>query len=595
MTRLPQQIAPTYRIAPETEQATKVARPARRAPMVISAVLSLGIGFGLFFMGAFEYPGRASFQIDGRSRTQFDANPVSAQRNAVQKELAAFMAEIRADAKPSNGLLRWQIDAEEADAVVLRAAFSSHSNATTGLRQLAESFLARLKEVGRLRRTMPSQAEQILADYVNQLETRADSAVKIAGETAAAFAAADPKVDRQTLLEKWRSLRGDVQSRREELRNTSDELEHLRGETIPETGIVTSSKRKSAIESDSALCEDLSELTVRLTEVKRVVQKVDEDCREPLEASLHAAEEFGSTLSKADRSHLEQTTVELLDKLQQNTTGFLTSIANFADSWRSAFRGVDQTTIDSQSAALLDQQLRLETMLSSMLFDAGKRLTAIRTQIGALEQSPKDDARHHVLISDITRGFQAMQTSFHRFEFTAGAIDGRNNFRLDAALRSARGLHRRTREAISQIDKTLAKQAGDLAKKEHELVTARAEERLAQLRAASDQSVDQLLTAQDGINLADDSNESLARVALRAELAAANARSAQEDLDRARNQLQTLTSQRMNSDISEGVTLATCSVDSRPSNLLDRTWTSALAAMCVFITLLVVQLWNSRG
>ncbi|MBI1827691.1 MAG: hypothetical protein HY287_09165 [Planctomycetes bacterium] len=595
MSILPKPVPPTYRIAPRGEQPIAVVRPPRRAAIFIPAIVSFVLGGGLFFLGPFEYPGRASFRI-GRTPSG-DIPPIdstTSQINIVQRELAAFMSENHAIAASPNGLLRWQIDAADANSLELRVIYSAAAHANARLREVSDSYLAQLKEVGRVRRTMPSQAEQILGEYVGQLETRVASATKLADEAEAALLIADPRVDRKALLEKWRNLRGDLQVRRDELRNTTAELDRHRIESIPVSGIVNSEDRKTAIESDAALTEDLRELTVRFTEVKRFIQKVNEDSREPLDATGTAADQLTSALSSADRAKLDRTTGEVLDKLQQDAAGFVSALATFADAWRGAFRSVDQTSIDNQSASLFDQHLRLEILLSSMLFDSGKRLTTMRTQIGAIEQSPTDDARHHVLISEITHGFQAMQSSFHRFEFAAGAIDSRNNFRLDAALRSARGLHRRTQEAISQIDKALAKQAGERAKKEHELATVRAEEHLARLRAASEQSVDLLLTAQDGINTADNVNENLARAALRAELAAAHARSAQEDLDRARSQLQALTTQRMSSDISEGITLASCAVDSRPSNLLDRAWTSALAAMCVFITLLVVQLWTTR-
>jgi len=161
-----------------------------------------------------------------------------------------------------------------------------------------------------------------------------------------------------------------------------------------------------------------------------------------------AADELSRTASQSDATPLPPNIQAVVLGLVHDSDAYRQTLTKYTEVWTIEFTSLQRMEVDPASAELLDRYQRVRMLLSDFLFAASQRLSAVRAHLSVLGGQAGDNARHHVLQSNLTRAFQATQTAHHRFEFAAGGIDTPDNFRLDAALRSARGLRRRILEQI---------------------------------------------------------------------------------------------------------------------------------------------------
>ena len=246
------------------------------------------------------------------------------------------------------------------------------------------------------------------------------------------------------------------------------------------------------------------------------------------------------------------------------------------------------------SGEVLDIYQRLRRNLNDFLFDMARRLSTMRSQVHAVGADPRDTARHHVFQSNLMRAFQTVQAAHHRFEFAAGAIETPDNFRLDAAIKSARGLRRRSQDRIRTIEEQLQAKATEHAKKRRVEKLIEAERFIDQARTATNKTVDELLALQEELNLGAEASEAFLRTVLRAEVATSRLEFARTDATQIEDRLRDLAAKRLSAADAASIELVSCDVTGRPINLSERLRIGGIGAALTLLTILLGQWWITR-
>jgi len=379
-------------------------------------------------------------------------------------------------------------------------------------------------------RAEPTQAEAILTQQVALHRTRVEEAQRKLDDATAALPPDDPRVDREALRLRWDALRADWSSTSGAAQQAAAEIERLRATPDLAAGVVSPEDRRVALTADPALQQDLEELNVRLTEMKLHLLNVWQISAGRLEQLVKEASAFQELLANLDTSELSTAVKKGIEELRVQLDAYVVTLAAFENAWTVEFTAIQRREIDPERPEILDIQERMRKLLNDFLFAGSRQLGELRASLGESDRTPSASARHYVLESNLTRGFQTVQSSHHRFEFAASTIETPENFRLDAALRSARGLHRRVREQIAVIEKDLETKAAERARTQRLEALAQAEKTIAELRVASQRTVTELFNVQDGLLSAGTMTEAFLLAALRVEVIAQSVQVMQRDL-----------------------------------------------------------------
>lgn len=421
---------------------------------------------------------------------------------------------------------------EKPSAERLRVTFATSDHTCDGpfVGDLGERFRIHLAELAAELRRTPSAAESILGDLLalhherlREVQTKLDAA-------AAGLPPSDPRVNREALRMRWETLQAAWTTVHDRAIEATKEAERLRSQPDLDVGMVSADERRQALESDAALQQDLKELTVRLTEIKLHLLNVWQQSAGRLDELRIGSEAFGQTLDAVDPSALPSEITEATGRIRMALSAYRGALDAFGTAWTAEFTAIQRMEVDPRRADILDIQERVRTLLNDFLFAGSRHLETLRTQLAELGRNPSATSRHYVLESNVTRGFQVVQSAHHRFEFAASALDTPENFRLDASLRSARGLRRRSLERTQGIEIRLEKEAAVRARQQRVTSIAQAEKTAEQLRAASERTLTDLFDVQGGLLAAGSLTEDFLRSALGIEVLAQKVQTQQDDL-----------------------------------------------------------------
>ena len=468
------------------------------------------------------------------------------------------------------------------------------TNRTLGMKRvssLASGFKRAIDAQAATRQATPTEAEDLLSASLDDLRSRLDDAEHQVETVLAQLPDDDPSDRRGTMRDRWQALRGEFDSTRSSLMAASGDMARLGGLPEPAQGVITEEARRAAYDADDALRHDLRELAVNLTEMKLHILTVWQTSAAPLEELGTASRELLNLVRTAEPPSGGD---HPSNPAQDSVAAYVEDLEAFSQTWTREFTALRATTVDAQRCEVLEVFQRSRRQLTDFLFTAGRHLTAIRSAVRAAQSDPTDSARHHVAVSNLVRSFQALEAIHHRFEFGADAIEPANNFRLDAAIQTARGLRRRTRARMGEIETRLAATALEQARKHyHEELTA-ARDVLADARQTADQTVARLVALQDELNIHSDLTEDFLRSTLRAEIAGTRLDLTRREYAKTEAHLRSLAEKRRTSSESSGVEIVAGGVDGGPVNLIERLRTGGLTGLLTLLSILVGQWWTAR-
>lgn len=461
------------------------------------------------------------------------------------------------------------------------------------LRDIVEGYISAAEQRRIETASKPTEGEAILSRWADELKRRLDAAQAQLQSVLESLPESDPRELRVSLTSQWTINRSAFESGAQALESLTAELEQRRREPPPKRGTVDRVNREAALSSDLALQQDLQELRVKLTEVRTQLSNVGLHASKPL-GQTHAAAQALLAVLEQDSAAAQGRLSDTLRALTSKAQAYKDALSQFAAVWDFEFAAIREMAIDPLASELIDAFPRIRTQLNDFLFAASGTLTDLRGLVQSLGVDTSDEARHHVLHSEITGAFQALQSASHRFEFAAGQLDPRDNFRLETALESARGLRRRSQHQIRGIDERLQQEALTLAKKQRDEQIADLERRVEQQRADLQKNIAEIVQLQDRLNLSSELTEGFLKQSLHAESATREAQVTQTDLDQTKIQLESLNQRRLSAAGDDRVELISCDAVPSAINIWRRLQGAGLAALMTLAAILWVHHRTSR-
>ncbi len=478
----------------------------------------------------------------------------------------------------------------------LRFAFKTPKNdvALAQAERASDKFLVSVERELVQAREEPSEAEMEVIAHIVELESLLAAERVILEQAVAGVPEEDRRAERDGLLDQWRSVRERYRTSGARVTEVAGSVHDLRNAPPPSHGIVTAEKRKQALAADLGLQQDLKELSVALTEIRGQIGRV-----QAATATLHS-QLNGATTKLAEFPYgvelgkLPQTMSDNVSALSGSAEAFRDSFASFSGIWARELSAIGDSPIDPRSQELLDGYQRTRSALNGFLFDSSKLLAAMRDSAHDIDTLKSDDGRVLQLQGRVSRSFQTLQTFYHRFEFAASQIDRSQNFRLDAAMRSASGLRRRSRQRMQKIDDALQVAALDQMKSFRSTSLQQAEALLEFTRGENDETVSTLVELQDQLSERVGSVEIFVTATVRAEMASRNVESLRTTIAETKTRLGELESARKSRGASVKIELAAAGILGPPINVGERFRTSGLGAAITLLGLLFGQWWVAR-
>lgn len=547
------------------------------------------VGLALTLIGGFEYHVVAVIGLPS---------------GITSERLSVFRAELLAHAwsslstSGSDGRVpAWRVDSPGAAKLSLTIREADRNAGVSRLRGIADGFVGKMRAILATQRDAPSDAERVVAEYVDDLQRRLSEFESQVASAVANLPGDDPTNDRDQLLFRWRALRGEFGSAREELAGAAERTAQLAAQPPPTRAVIPTETRRAALEADAALQQDLKELNVSLSETRVQLLAVWQDSAAKLDLLKSAAENLAAAAARDVPSGTSDAVRQLASGISKEATSYLTAVRNFDEAWTREFTYLQHTTIDPMSADTLELHQRARTVLQDFLFAGDQRLTQVRSLLNPKDGLDLSDVGSQAMLSSLTRCGHAAQQAHHQFEFATAGLDSRDNFRLDSALNRARGLRRRTQDRIRSIEQRLEKEAVEQARKDHAAALASARERLAEVRQNADRAVDELVALQEGLNVNAGLSEQFLRAMLQVEVARTAAAGTRENLERSEARLRQLAAEREATPAAEQVEVLSVGVVGPPVNLGERLRIGAVGAALTLASafglhFLVRQRWS---
>jgi hypothetical protein len=486
----------------------------------------------------------------------------------------------------------WAVHTPSEQVLQLRVSLRA-SAPMPALDTLRDGFLASLEQTQHQRRQRVTPAESLLTDYLGDLHQRLDDAQTRVEAAINQLPSSDPRPERDALRDSWREMQTEFQTRRESLIAASSKYSRLRASAPPSDGIVSSDERREALQANTALQQDLQELTLALQAVQLQLQTVEKNAAGHLQQLQQVTQTLRDACAQDYAWLRNRDLVQTVELYRKHALAYADRLDAFTSQWTAEFEVVERAAADPMQSSLLSAHQRIRQLVGDFLFESSKELASLREALDQLASGPGDDARDHVLHSDLRRAAQFVQAAHHRFEFAAGEVEASNNFRLDTALRTARGLQRRTQAAINAADEQLRTQAVQRARERHAAALAEAKQTLDTERGAADRAIERIVALQEQLNLSSVLSEDYLQAMLQAELATARVRAVEETLGDAQDQLQTLEAKRAEK-MQLPVESLNYTVAERPTNLFARLRIGGLGALLTLVCTWFGQRWVPR-
>lgn len=562
-------------------------RPRRASGRLLALAAAIVVGGALTLVGRLDYRCAATFQM----------TPIPGERVRAhyRKELLHFAwQQFSKEGHHHLAAAPWLVDSPQESQLRLIITAPDQIRGTKQIESLAQGFLSVVARLAQQARSTPTEGERVLESYGSELEHSLDEAQVQLDAALEKLPQDDPLKQRATIRAKWNELRSAFAEAKKRAAESSSDYERLRTEPTPEHGVVSSEMRRSALQEDLTLQQDLKELTVAISEVKAYSLTVWRKTQSPVDKLTQAVRAFEEVLQSVHVDGAASETRARLGPIRGALTDYGEQLETFRNEWSDHFADLREQEIDPYTAGVLDRHQRIRRTLSDFLFAASRSLSQMRTAVSTLNETSSDQARDHVLRSTLVRAFQRVQNAHHRFEFSASEVQSADHFRLDSAMKSARGLRRRTQGRIAKIEKTLQAEAREQARKRRIEETRTAKELAERVRAAADETIDSLINLQDELNKRADLSEEFRGAMLKVELAAGRLQLTQGYLNQTKSTLRDLRAKRLTPSNPTKIELVRCGVLGSAVDWHQRAQTGGIGAVLTLLTVLLGQWWVSR-
>jgi len=561
--------------------------PRRVSGFLLAVVAAILVGAAIALAARLEYRCAATFEIHPA--------PSDAVRAHYRKELLHYAwREFAAADEEARTAPAWLVESPSEAQLRLSLTTTDRTAGLERVKTLAHGFTTVMAELAEKARATPTEGERLLEAYGDELDQSLDDAQRQLDAALAKLPSDDPNDRRQALRTQWSELRAAFSTAREQVNETSAQYRRLVSEGEPTHALVSVETRDAAFQADKSLQQDLAELTVALTEVKSLTLTVWQHATTPMQRLVDATGALGQAITAAAPETLPPATRAQLAPVQTALNDYLDRLNTFREAWAADFADLRETPTDAYTAAVLDRHRSIARALGDFLFASARALSQLRAAVNNLNEGRSDLARDHVLRSTLVREFHKVQNAHHRFEFAAGDVQSMEYFRLDSALKSARGLRRRTKARMDQIDLELQTEAIESARRQRVAETQAAKRLMEKVRDTADETIDSLVDLQEDLNLSADLSEEFQRAMLKVEVATSRFRLTQSYLDQTRSRLRDLQAKRLKPEHPSRIELQRCEVLGSAVDWTQRIRTGGVGAALTLLTVLLGQWWVSR-
>lgn len=562
-------------------------RPARRRSWPISLLCALLVGVAIVWVEGFEYACTVELTASDDAPPAAGGTLRGALRDYLDGQLGAGLP-----AGVAAGMPQVETLADGGLRLTLRVDDRARGQAL--VERLATGFLGHVDEARAAARNTPGEAEAVVAAYIQRLQNRLTEFNAQAARAAREKPSEDPAPARADGLELWESRRAEYEDIHATLTAATEELRRLEAAPPPRHGMVTAEDRRLAIDADEGLVQDLRELDVQLGELKSSTLLVAQEVAERLAALDSACDALGSALPNEDESSDESVPALPWGDLPETVERYRGTVAEFRESfepWSVRLRGCQA---DPHAARILDMHQEASTMFAEFVHRSSRLLASMRDRLQTAGSQISDTARHHVLHSDLIRRLAELRRAHDRFGFAADQINPTINFKIDAPLRSARGLRKRSRAQIRRIEGALETEARERARAAHDEQIEKTKALIEETRSRLDENVATILRLQADLNLSAKTSEAFLKAVLEHQFASDLARAAREDMLEMKTRLDELRARRTEKWADVNLVAGAATVDETPVNLYARLRTGVIAALATLLTVGLVQWWAGR-
>lgn len=561
--------------------------PRRASGVLLAFLTALLVGGALALVEKLEYRYAATFQMT--------PEPSPLERAHYRKELLHFAWTQQSGNEPRPPTtVPWTVDSPRESQLRLTITVSDRSQGLPRVKALSRGFLSAVDKITQKTRSTPTEGERVLATYGSDLEQSLDEAQIQLDAALAKLPQDDPLKQRAGIRAQWEDLRTAFVDIRRQASASSADYERLIVDPEPKQGLVSAEMRQAALHADLTLQQDLKELAVAITEVKAHTLTVWRRTQSPGEKLAQAVRTLDDALHSVHAGSATQDTAGTLGPIRASLTDYAQRLESFRTDWSNSFADLRELEVDPYTGNVLDRHQQIRRSLSDFLFGAARTLSEMRAAVSALNESSSDQARDHVLRSTLVRAFQRVQNAHHQFEFAAGEVHSPDHFRLDAALKSARGLRRRTQSRMSHIEKALQVEALERSRKRRMDETQAAKELVERVRRTADETIDTLIDLQDELNLHADLSEGFVGAMLKVELAAGRLQLTQGYLNQTKSTLRDLRAKRLAPANPTKIEVVGYDELGSVIDWRGRAQTGGIGAALTLITVLFGQWWVSR-
>ena len=561
--------------------------PRRASGILLAIVAAIVVGAAIALAGRLEYRCAATFIIQPA--------PSDTVRAHYRKELLHYAwRQFTAESTAATATPTWLVESPSEAQLRLSLTTPDRTAGLERAKALASGFTSAMAELSEKARATPTENERLLLAYGDGLEGSLDDAQTQLDAALEKLPSDDPLHRRQTLRAQWDELRTTFSSAREQVSETSAQYQRLLSESEATHAIVSTQQRQESLHADKSLQQDLQELSVALTEVKSHTLTVWQHAVAPMQRLVDATGGLDKAILAASPETLPPATRAQLIPVRSALNNYLEQMTTFRDGWAAEFADLRETPPDAYTGVVLDRHRSISRLLGDFLFASSRSLSQMRSAVKGLNEGRSDLARDHVLRSNLVRAFHKIQNAHHRFEFAAGDVQSPDHFRLDAALKSARGLRRRTKIRMDRIERKLQSEALDAARRRRIAETHAVKQLMQRVRDTADETIDSLVDLQQELNLSSDLSEEFQRAMLKVEVATSRFRLTQTYLDQTKSRLRDLRARRMTPEDPTRIELDRCEVLGSAVDWSQRARIGGIGAALTLLTVLLGQWWVSR-
>ncbi len=420
--------------------------PASMARIGLAVILPLFAGLITIAAVDKRYEGQAAWKVQG-------SNPASlpVYRQALLDAAWQTHASLVPDRAAS-----WEVT-QEADSATLALSVTAAGRpaVATLLGQAEAAFRA---EVGSRAATQQAEREERRTAFT-RTRGRVQAAIgelddQLASESGAGEANS-PLEALQTRVEditaRWTAYRKE----RTRLQEAVARRDALQQSPPTRSATIASDVRNRAYRGHTALQEDERHLDLQLAQIRSAILAVRNAASPALDDVLRSAEAFADLyedpsvggLAPAQRRRVEEL-IETADELHRRTMAF-------AQSWTRVYLALDEMDPANLPEDLVATYDRTADNLRDYFHVSGQLIGSLHHQVRALTESEEGPQPIVRIAAAIGERFRTVQAAAQRFEAVGSDLIAADNYMLDAALQSARGLLQRTRAMRETIDAAL--------------------------------------------------------------------------------------------------------------------------------------------